>query len=136
MNGLTEDERQESALLDDALRTYPLADTPPDFASRVMRRVRAESPAPRFRVTWRDYLISLLIPGTGLGLLLAWSSLPPQTAAYIQTRVVLLWQFAQRSRLDWAVFLVGLMLLGFLVGMTIRLLRPAYRRPRLVRTLP
>jgi hypothetical protein len=135
MDSLTERERKERAQVEDALRTYPLADTPPDFAGRVMARVQAEVPAPRFRVTWLDTLVSLVIPGTGMLLLVVWSSLPPQTAAYLQTRVVLLWQFLQRTRLDWAVLGVVLMIVGLLIGMTVRLLRPVYRRSRIVRTI-
>jgi hypothetical protein len=133
MDGLTERERREQAQVEDALRTYPLVETPSDFAGRVMARVERERPAPRFRVTWLDTLISLAVPGAGMALLVAWSSLPPQAVAFLQTRAVLLWQFLQRTGLDWVVPAGCLVILGFFIVMTVRLLRPAYRRPRIVR---
>ena len=136
MDALTERERMDLVRVEDALRTYPLADTPPDFAGLVMSRVQAATPTPRFRVTWLEALISLAIPGAGMLLLVAWASLPPQAVAHLQTRVVLFWEFLQRAGLDWAVPAGGLVILGLFIGMTVRLLRPAYRRSRIVRGTP
>jgi hypothetical protein len=100
-----------------------------------MARVGMEGPAPRFRVTWLDTLISLAVPGAGMLLLVVWASLPPQTTAYLQTRAVLLWQFLQRAGLEWVVPAVCLTVLGFFIAATVRLLRPAYRRSRIVRVI-
>ncbi len=136
MDDLTERERKELAQVEDALRTYPLVDTPADFAARVRARVRSEVPAGRFRITWLDTLISVAIPGTGMLLLVAWSSLPPQAAAYLQTRAMLGWQFLQRSGLGWVFPAAALGVVGAFIGMTVRLLRPAYRRSKIVRTIP
>ena len=136
MDGLTERDRREFVLVEDAMRTYPLADTPPGFAGAVMTRVRAAAPAPRFRVTWLEALISLCVPGAGMLALVIWASLPPQTLAYLQTRLVLFWQFLQRSRLDWAVPACGAAVVVLLLWMTFRLLKPRYRRPRVVPVIP
>jgi hypothetical protein len=136
MDDLTERERKERARVEDALRTYPLADTPPDFAGRVMHRVQAEAPTARFRVSWLEALISLVVPGMGMLLLVAWSSLPPQAVAYLQTRAVLFWQFIQRAGLGWVLPAGGLTIVGLFIGMTVRLLRPAYRRSRVIRINP
>ena len=135
MDGLTQRLHQERARVEDALRTYPLAEAPADLAGRVMERVRAESPAPRFRVTWLDTLISLVVPGAGMLLLFTWASLPPQAVAYLQTRTVLLWQFLQRVQLGWVVPATGLLIVGIFTAMTFRLVRPAFRRARIVRMM-
>jgi hypothetical protein len=136
MDGLTERDRQEFVLVEDAMRTYPLANTPPDFASTVMTRIRGIAPAPRFRVSWLEPLISLFIPGAGILSLIVWASLPPQTVAYLQSRAVLLWQFLQRSQLDWVVLVSGLMVVVLFFVMILRLLRPRYRRSKVVLTIP
>ncbi len=136
MDGLTERDRQEFALVEDAMRSYPLADTPPDFAGAVMSRVRASVLAPRFRVTWREALISLFIPCAGIFGLIFWASLPPQGLAYIQTRLLLLWHFLQRSGLDWVVFASGAAIVAAMVWMIFLMLKPHFRRPRVMPIIP
>ena len=136
MDGLTERNRQEFFQVEDAMRTYPLANTPPDFASTVMTRIRGLAPTPRFRVTWLDALVSLFIPGVGILLLIAWTSLPPQAVVYLQTRIILFWEFLQRSGLDWAVLVCGLTMVVLFFVMTFRLLKPRYRRAKVVLTIP
>jgi hypothetical protein len=101
-----------------------------------MLRVRAAAPSPRFRVGWLDYVTSLAASGTAVVLLIAWSSLPPHALPYLQTRAVLVWQFLQRARVDWILPAAGLAVLALFAAMTARLLRPAARRLRLVRSSP
>jgi hypothetical protein len=132
MHGLTE--REQMAQVEAALRTYPLAEMPPDLAGRVMRRVRAV-PAARFRISWLDWLVSLAVPAAGILLMVAWASLPPQAVAYLQVRALLGWQFLQRVGLEWLPLAAALVVVGFFVEMTIRLVRPPHRRPRLIRTI-
>lgn len=65
--------------IEDALRTYPLADVPPNFSKNVMRRVRtadARPLVPRFRLTWMDYALGFfltLLPVVGF---VIWAFLP------------------------------------------------------------
>ncbi len=136
MDGLSERDRREFTLVEAAMRTYPLADTPPDFAGAVMSRVRAAAPAQRFRVSWLEVLVSLFVPGSGLLALVAWASLPAQTAAYLQDRLAVLWQFLQRTGLDWALLACGLSAVVFFFAMTLRFFRPRYRRPKVVPVIP
>ncbi len=136
MDGLSERDRREFTLVEAAMRTYPLADTPPDFAGAVMSRVRAAAPAPRFRVSWLEVLVSLFVPGSGLLALVAWASLPAQTAAYLQDRLAVLWQFLQRTGLDWALLACGLSAVVFFFAMALRFFRPRYRRPKVVPVIP
>ncbi|HEY3312835.1 MAG TPA: hypothetical protein VGK00_14440 [Anaerolineales bacterium] len=56
-------------LIEDALRTYPLAQVPPGFSAGVMRQIQTPRPAPKFRLTWLDYALGIflcMLPGIGL----------------------------------------------------------------------
>ena len=80
---------QTDDLIEDALRTYPLADVPPNFSTGVMRRIGTLQASPpalavahsagasvRFRLTWMDYALGLfltLLPVVGF---IIWASLP------------------------------------------------------------
>jgi len=79
-------------LIEDALRTYPLADVPPNFSKNVMRRVNATAnPAPRFRLTWMDYALGFfltLLPAVGF---VIWASLPRLAVLHLEFQ----WQVLQ-----------------------------------------
>lgn len=64
-------------MLEDALRTYPRAQTPRGFSSRVLQRIET---APRaslqFRLTWLDAALGLFAMLTPFVAILAWNSLP------------------------------------------------------------
>ena len=62
------DERYQQ--VDEGLRTYPVKAAPATLAPRVSARLRALTPAPKFRLLWSDYALSLFAAGMlGLGLL-------------------------------------------------------------------
>jgi hypothetical protein len=91
MNDYTDD------LIEDALRTYPLADTPLRFSKEVMRRVRltttASPPALRFRLTWMDYALGFfltLLPAVGF---FTWACLPRLALLRLEFQ----WQVLQAS---------------------------------------
>ncbi|MBN2386976.1 MAG: hypothetical protein JXB85_08140 [Anaerolineales bacterium] len=117
MDGLNECERKEYALVEDAARTYPLADTPPGFAVRVMARLQKMAPVPHFRLSWLEYLLSLGLAGMGLFGFLVWSALPPQVIAYVQNRLVLSWKILQLEGLEVVLVAGGLALI--LMGMAL-----------------
>ena len=89
------DERYQQ--VDEALRTYPLKAAPATLAPRVAARLRrlgtgALSPAPRFRLMWMDYAISLFAAGM-LGLaLFGWQLLTPQMLLQLQFQALLIAQ--------------------------------------------
>jgi hypothetical protein len=70
----------------DALRTYPLADSPPGLEAGIFSRLRA-LPAgvrPKFRLHWYDFAISAFTTSmAGLGFVL-WQSVPPPVMARLQ----------------------------------------------------
>ena len=64
------------------------------LAPTVMARIRALAPAPRFRLAWVDYAVSLFAAGMVGLVLLLWQSITPQMAARMQLQ----WQLIlQRS---------------------------------------
>jgi hypothetical protein len=76
--------------VDEALRTYPLQPAPATLAPRVMARLRALTPAPRFRLSWIDYALSLFAASM-LGLaLLGWQALTPQLLLRLQVQTLLI----------------------------------------------
>ena len=93
MSEPTDQDINSYAVVDEALRTYPLVPTPPTLAPAIMARVHAMSLAPRFRLKWIDYALSFFAAGmVGLGLSL-WQSVSPQLATDAQTLLIDLGQY-------------------------------------------
>jgi hypothetical protein len=114
-------------LIEDALRTYPLADVPPNFSKNVMRRVNATAnPAPRFRLTWMDYALGFfltLLPAVGF---VIWASLPRLAVLHLEFQ----WQVLQASGflpvLAFSLAVAGVLLFsGLLFSMNL-FLRPKF----------
>jgi hypothetical protein len=136
MDELTERARRGFAPVEAAARSYPLADTPPGFSAAVMGRVRATSPMRPFRVTWQEIIPSLFLAGMAVVASAAWFSLPPQTAIYIQMRIVLLWRSLLFAHLGWVVLAGGLVMMAALLAAIVWLLRPRYHRLKTVSAAP
>jgi hypothetical protein len=75
MNNLSEQEHIAYAVVDDALRTAPLAPTPTWLMANVMARVYM---MPRFRLEWLDYALTLFATGMFGSLLWLWRMVSPQ----------------------------------------------------------
>src|SRR5262245_55348173 len=102
------DERYQQ--VDEALRTYPLKPAPNSLSPRVMARLRALSPAPRFRLMWTDYAISLFAAGM-LGLVFfGWQLLTPQLLLQLRYQALLIAQHI--GLLGGAALVGGLLLAG------------------------
>ena len=63
MNNQQDTNHITHAIIDEALKTYPLAEPPDTLLPAVMTRIQAVSSAPRFRLSWFDYAISLFGAG-------------------------------------------------------------------------
>jgi hypothetical protein len=77
-------------LIEDALRSYPLAELPPGFSARVMRQIQAPRAVPKFHLTWLDYALGFflcMLPGIGL---VSWAFLPWQVFMRLQYQWLLL----------------------------------------------
>lgn len=67
----------EMDVLEDALRTWPRAQTPRGFSSRVLQRIeRTPRAAIQFRLTWLDVALGLFTVSIPPVLLFIWNSLP------------------------------------------------------------
>ncbi|HMB23740.1 MAG TPA: hypothetical protein VKP08_12940, partial [Anaerolineales bacterium] len=58
-NPLTPEEKD--ILIEDALRTYPLAPMPRDITADVMSRIQAAPASRLFSITWNDVILSFVI---------------------------------------------------------------------------
>ncbi len=88
-------------LIEDALRTYPLADAPPHLSQKIMGQIRIQGmkktrilpPRIPFRLTWMDYALTFfltLLPVVGL---VIWATLP----RLFLLRLAFQWQLIQTS---------------------------------------
>ncbi len=85
-------------LLEDALRSAPLAPPPPLLYAAIMKQVRQAAAPPPFRVSWLDLAISLFGAGMAGLVWLVWRWLPPIWVRYMQME--LQWQLQKLWYLD------------------------------------
>ena len=105
---------EQDHLIEDALRSYPLAQVPKDITETVMARIRNE-PAPRFQITGTDYLLTLVLTLALCGAILGFQFLPPIVLQQIRIQGILFWQsFLVNYR--WLLPIVSIMLGTFLAG--------------------
>jgi|SRR6185436_6618696 len=123
-------EAEALAAVDDALRTYPLAPAPAAFTPKVMSRIRALTPTPRFSLAWIDYAISLFAAGMAGLLILLRQSIPPQTAMQAQLQIMYLFMRFNVALL-WPALLVGGLVAVAVLLMAVALFGRS--RPALVR---
>lgn len=83
---------QPDELIENALRTYPLADVPPGFSRSVLTKIQTQRPhaALKFRLTWLDYALGLFmssLPAIGF---VSWAFLPRELFVRLQYQWLLL----------------------------------------------
>jgi hypothetical protein len=107
---------EQDALVEDALKTYPLAPMPRDITANVMARIQKDRcPA---LVTWNDFALSLVVALCIGALLFAAQSLPPIMLVKLRIQGILLYQgFLVNAR--WLVPTVLFSLAAFLSALTI-----------------
>ncbi|GAB4401212.1 MAG: hypothetical protein OHK003_27590 [Anaerolineales bacterium] len=82
--------QQQDALIENALKNYPLAPMPRSITANVMSRIQVEKrPA---LVTWNDFAIAIVIALTIGALFIAAQNLPPIALAKIRIQAILLYQ--------------------------------------------
>jgi len=111
---------EQDAILNDALRSYPLAPLPVDLTSRVMTRIQKDArPA---LLTWSDFALSLVIAVCIGALFFTVQSLPPIMMAKLRIQGILLYQdFLVNIR--WLVPMILFGLGAFFSALTIPYLR-------------
>ena len=76
------------AAIDDALKTYRLAEPPDTLMPAVITRIQAISSAPRFRLTWFDYAVSLFGAGMAGLVFLLWQQFSWPTFVRFQAQIL------------------------------------------------
>jgi hypothetical protein len=85
-------------LIEDALRTYPLAEAPPGFSKSVLTRIKpqrryAQVPQRgtlKFRLTWLDYALGLFMSSLPAIAFVSWAFLPRELFVRLQYQWLLL----------------------------------------------
>ena len=82
--------QQEDAIIEDALKNYPLAPMPRSITVNVMARIQKDV-RPKL-VTWNDFALSLVIAICIGALFFTMQSLPPIMVAKLRIQGILLYQ--------------------------------------------
>ena len=125
MAGFLTPNEQEN-IIEDALRSYPLANMPRDISQTVMSRIGRE-PAPRFQITRMDYLLTIVLTLVLGAIILGFQALPPIALLQMRIQGILLWQsFLVNYR--WLLPVTSIILGTFLVGIAFHQLLRSQRR--------
>ena len=107
---------KQDALIEDALKSYPLAPMPRDITMNVMARIQKDTRP--VLVTWSDLVLSFVIAACVAALWFATQNLPPILLAKIRIQGILLYQdFLVNSR--WLVPATMLGLATLLIALAI-----------------
>ncbi len=83
---------QQDATIEEALRSYPLADMPRDITLNVMTRIQ-QTPAPRpFQLTWIDFAIAFVISLCIGAFMFSLQNFPPLALVHIRIQGILFYQ--------------------------------------------
>jgi hypothetical protein len=109
---------QQDLVIEDALRSHPVAPLPRDLSADVMERI-AMIPRPRpIHLTWSDLALAILLSICLAALWFSLNSLPPLVVAQIRKESILLYQrFLINAR--WLLPALAFGLAGFLAALTI-----------------
>jgi hypothetical protein len=107
-------------LIESALRTWPLAETPPGFSKNVLGQIRPRSVyAPlKFRLTWMDYALGLFASLLPVLVFVTLALLPRQFFMRLQYQLLLLQSPAYEPFLLLSLGALGLLgVLAFLLSL-------------------
>jgi hypothetical protein len=115
-------QRQKDAVIEDALRSQPLAPMPHDITLDVMTRIEKVPASRPFRFTRNDLVLGLVLISCAGAVWFAMQNLPPLARAQIHKYSVLFYQdFLVNA--DWLIPAASFGLAGFLAALTIPYLR-------------
>jgi len=81
---------EQDSIIEDALKTYPLAEMPQSITANVMPRIQKDA-RPKL-VTWNDFVLSFVIALSIGALFFTVQNLPPILLAKIRIQSILLYQ--------------------------------------------
>lgn len=113
-----DDRLKQDALIEDALKSQPLAPMPRSLTPDVMARIRTAEVKRPALLTWNDFVLSFVIAACIAALWFAAQSLPPIVLAKIRIQIILAYQqFIVNAR--WLIPAITFGLAALLVGLTI-----------------
>jgi hypothetical protein len=86
-----EQDHIQDHIIEDALRSYPLAKMPREITESVMARLH-NVPTPRFQITRVDYILAIVLTLVLGAIVLGFQYLPPIVLLQMRIQVILLWQ--------------------------------------------
>jgi hypothetical protein len=119
---------KQDVLIEDALKSYPLAPIPRNITMNVMARIQKDvRPA---IVTWHDFVLSFVIVACIAALWFASLNLPPILLAKLRIQGILLYQdliVNARWLMPASMFVLATLLSALAIPASIQMMRP--RRP-------
>lgn len=119
---------KQDVLIEDALKSYPLAPIPRNITMHVMARIQKDvRPA---IVTWHDFVLSFVIVACIAALWFASLNLPPILLAKLRIQGILLYQdliVNARWLMPASMFVLATLLSALAIPASIQMMRP--RRP-------
>jgi len=85
-----DDHLKQEALIEDALKSYPLAEMPRGITADVMARIQKDE-RPKL-ITWNDFVLSLVLALSFSAVYFGVQSLPPILLAKLRIQGILLYQ--------------------------------------------
>ena len=89
-NSLTPD--KQTALIEDALHTYPVSHMPRDITADVISRIQGIPMSRPFRLTWSDFVLSTVLAICIGAVWFSLQNLPPLIVAQVRKESILLYQ--------------------------------------------
>ena len=114
--------KQQNAVIEDALHTYPVMPMPRDITVDVMARIQVIPATPPFRLTWNDVVLGMAIAICMGAVWFSVQNLPPMAVAQIRKEGILLYQHIIVNA-RWLIPVLSFGLAGFFAGLTIPYLR-------------
>jgi hypothetical protein len=123
-----DDRLKQDALIEDALKSQPLAPMPRSLTPDVMARIRTAEVKRPALLTWNDFVLSFVIAACIAAMWFAAQSLPPIMLAKLRIQIILAYQqFIVNAR--WLIPAITFGLAALLVGLTIPfLIRMTFER--------
>jgi hypothetical protein len=119
-NSLTPE--KQTAILEDALHSYPIASMPRDISADVMSRIQTIPTSRPFRFTWSDLILSIIISLCISAVWFSFNNLPPIVIAQIRKESILFYQYILVNA-RWLIPALSFGLAGLLAALTIPYLR-------------
>jgi hypothetical protein len=119
-NALTPE--QQTALLEEALQTYPISPLPRDITADVMARIQSAPPPRPFGLVWSDFFVSLVLAICIGAVWFSLQNLPPLLIAQIRKESILLYQQILVN-VRWLIPALSFALAAFFAALTIPYLR-------------